>query len=104
MGKEYTAEKAVRLFLESEVGDYSHFSDWKTQINHCHGDVFTVDVDWDGRETIEFRVDTSKVSIDDGEDDYTGDIEICIYEDNYEVTRTYDWTVKYFWMSLLRWD
>lgn len=103
----YTAEKAVCLFLNSEVGDYSHFENWKiTSINQHDGDnVFTLEVDWpDRKRGLEFKVDASNISIDEDGEGYSGDIEVCMYEDIYEVTRIYDWTVKYFWQALLRWD
>ncbi len=28
------------------------------------------------------------------------DIEMCLYEDHYEIVREYDWTVRYFWMKV----
>jgi hypothetical protein len=100
-------EKSVTIFLNSEVGDYSHFENWEIKdIHEFDGkDIFTVCVDWpDRKRSVEFKVDVSQISIDECDDDYTGDIEVCMYEDHYEVTRTYDYTVKYFWQALLRWD
>lgn len=105
--KEYIAEQAVTLFLKSEVGDYSHFEDWKIDfLDEYDGEsTFIVHVDFKERSRcLEFKVDTSKITLDEDGDDYTGKIEVCIYEDNYEPVNTYDWTVKYFWMALLKWD
>jgi len=103
--KSYIAEKAVSIFLESELSDYSHFEDWKIDsLDDYSEGVFIVHVLIEGKTSFEFKVDTSTVSIDDGGEDYSGDIEICMYEDVYEVTRTYDYTIKYFWMKLLKWD
>ncbi len=33
-------------------------------------------------------------------DEYHDDIEMCLYEDRYEIVREYDWTVRYFWMKV----
>ena len=74
-------------FLNSELGDYpfKYLLEFDENYENCEVIIS------DGVEefSIDFQYDTEK-----------DDLRICMYEDIYEVTREFDWTVKYFWQVL----
>lgn len=98
MNAQEVALIALLEFLESEAGEYSYLSDSITKnVYELDPDTILVDVDFIEYETtVHFRI--SNVLQGNPEE---VKLEVCMYEDIWEETRTYDWRVKYFWIALL---
>lgn len=92
----------TKAFLEYEVGDYFSAKDIKiTSAELYNGSVHVwADI---GENSIELKI-SDITEPDEGDDIYDAcKIEVCMCEDSYEQIKYYDWTIKYFWMSLLTW-
>lgn len=90
-------EKLVE-FLHQEVGDYSWEYEIELTEEYDGSEYYSVKIynEWSNWEKqkiwkweVDFRVSEEK-------------IEVCIYEDHYEDVEYFEWTVKYFWIALLR--
>lgn len=78
--------------LESELDEYPFFEGWSFSL----AEIF------DGWEYYDVQIRCANHS-------YllrtNGDrIQVQYGEDSWEDIRTYDWTIKYFWMTILSWD
>lgn len=77
-------KERLEEFLNSELGDYSfkYLLEFDENYENCEVIIS------DGNEefSIDFQYDIDK-----------DDLLVCMYEDIFEVTREFDWTVKYFW-------
>lgn len=94
---EEKAISMVRELLDSELGDYSVFSDKGIEISESDKDNdiywFSVKInkyDEFYRE-LQFKVEDDELHIEMG-------------EDTYEELNDYNYKVKYFWMALLSWN
>jgi len=89
---EIKAVKVVEEIVSDELDDYSDFEGWKVveAEDQGNGDV-RVDVLVPNGNDLYFRVKPDFVEIELSED--------CWYS-----IVTYDWRIKYFWMTLLSWD
>jgi hypothetical protein len=85
MKKEF--RKRLIEFLDTECFDYSI----EYSIEEIDG--------WDGCE-VTLRNSHSEAYIEFKYDNDKDDLLINIYEDIYEATREFDWTVKYFWQQV----
>lgn len=77
--------KRLNEFLDSECDDFdlSYKFEYDEDLNLCNVEVFRLDKSID----INFKYDNK--------DD---DLSIELTEDNYNIIREFDWTVKFFWM------
>lgn len=73
-------------FLESECSDYGLGYDWV--VSDCHDNAITVSI---VRENTDLSID-----VDFRFNGFS--LEIEMGDDNWEVVKEYDYTVKYFWM------
>lgn len=106
---EIKAANIIKDFVESELGEYSHF---KYELEDTSfGDDNQVYVEYEIKtdshsprtKTISFKVTFNDSTIEEPEEtDVT--IEVDLYEGNWQETKTYNFQVKYFWMALLTWD
>lgn len=92
----------VKELIENELSDYSYFKTKNLEWNDCYGDYDESD------EEEHYKIEIY------GHDEYlktlcfnyntkTEQIEIEIGEDSWYQIETYDYTIKYFWMALLKW-
>lgn len=86
----------LKEFLDSELGDLPYFEKYEISLTEEHNskEYFDVEITTQDKKTktLRFRVDSKDIEVDlNDEGDYT-------------VCKDFDWTVKYFWMSLLSWD
>lgn len=88
--------ECLKEFLESELGDYSHTFSYKIEPSEEDDPVFYYDVeilkDDERHQCLSFKyeADSNKLFVD-----------LC--EDSWEEITTYDWRVKYFWITF-RWE
>lgn len=87
----------LKEILESELGDYSGYFDYNIEFDERGNsdetvEFYTVHVQGidDNRKSLEFAITDDKVEIELSEDSW------------YEIEH-FNWTIKYFWMALLRW-
>lgn len=80
-------KERLEEFLNSELSDYSlkYLLEFDENYENCEVIIS------DGNEefSIDFQYDINK-----------DNLLVCMYEDIFEVTREFDWTVKYFWQIL----
>lgn len=87
--------KKIKELIENELSDYSYFSigELEFQEKYVDDEYYSIDIT-NGRDeikTLYFKYDAEeKVSIQ-------------LSEDNYEVIEDYSYTIKFFWMALLKW-
>ncbi len=90
--------KKIEELLHSEFDDYSYFK-WELNFEEAEDndeEYYTVDLRTIAEEehpckTLHFKVTSDRIEIETG-------------EDTWKEVRTYDWRIKYFWMTVLNWD
>lgn len=106
------ATKALRNFLESELSDYSYYTEgmdikYVDSYDDAHNfDIIFPEGSW---KTLDMRVSNvpSEMPKDDEWDSADDQLEsactfeVCMYEDHYEEVVTFDWRVRYLWQALL---
>lgn len=106
-GTEIKAAKVIEYFLNFELEDYSHFcyhieesvmQDVKTYLVSAEINAATYD----------FRVTFDNEVVGDiDEDNYQDHCKIEIFynydAEDWQEIKTYDWHIKYFWMTILDW-
>lgn len=111
-GTEIKAAQVIEHFLDHELGDYSHFSynieeseiqDEKTYIVEANICIPNNNDCYDFRVTFDYEV-VGKIDEDNYEDNCK--IEILHNHDaeDWQEIKTYDWQIKYFWMTILNWN
>ena len=89
--------KKLEEFLKSELDDYSYFK-WEINFEEAEDD----DEEY---YTVDFRIADAKLPNKTLRFKVTTDgIEIDTSEDHWEKVTTWDYHVKYFWMTLLSWE
>ena len=91
----------IKELIEGELNDYSYFKMGELKVNNCYDlseddEYYEIDIGMgfeDKKKTLCFHYDRKKDKI-----------EIEISEDNFEEVTPYDWRIKYFWMTLLKWE
>lgn len=105
---ELRAGNTIKAILQSELGDYSCYKHEITDIEEYGDRSYTVyfkvydneDILHDGAFRITF--DDKLEEFDEEHFEQDCEIEIEIHEECYEKVETFDWTIKYFWMAILR--
>lgn len=86
--------KQLQEFLDEELSDYSSF-EYEIHFEEEYKDYerYEVDVKYNGKnfKSVSFRLHENKIEVELG-------------EGNWYETKTYDYHIKYFWMTLLNWD
>jgi len=80
-------------FLNEELEDYSYFTVESIDLDdeHQNSEYYNVKITGgDHIKYVSFKLDGKKIEVELGEDSW---YEVC----------TYEYTVKYFWMALLKW-
>ena len=113
----------AKLFIRQETSDYCMFEKFEkvafalnpgeisdlVKANFIYSicsmyEYYYINIEFENH-SIELRISKiEEIHGDDRDLDLYCTIEVCMYEDTYEEVRTFDWTIKYFWMSLLSWD
>lgn len=91
----------IKELIEEELNDYSYFKMGELKINNCYelsedDEYYEIDIEMgfeNKKKTLYFHYDRKEDKI-----------EIEISEDNFEEVTSYDWRIKYFWMTLLKWE
>ena len=93
------AIERAKSFLSHETeGYYDNFKFVETQL---HNEFVYIYIEVE-QKSVELRISEIKEPDGEVEDiDFYCKIEVCMYEENYEEVKTYDWTIKYFWIALL---
>jgi len=99
--QELIAAQAVKDFLSEELDEFDYFKNRKIVETEISGDKIYV--------TAEVRNTSLYFKVKPGPDPATDPEEYKISidttgDDSYMETKTFDWTIKYFWMALLGWD
>ena len=83
----------IQEFLHDELDDYSYFKWELTSEEDTDYEYYSVEISIYEKpvKTILLKTDGKKIEIETG-------------EDVWEETNTYNWRVKYFWMTLLSWE
>ena len=88
------AKELLEKFLSDELEDYSYFRYEIKESNYGEEDWFSVEFHTEFTNkffnSIEFKVENDTVYLE-------------LSEDSWEKVEYWDWTVKYFWMKLLKW-
>lgn len=106
---EHKAIEIVQEFLDGELGDYSHFK-YKLDDAEVSGKEVRVNYNVttssspDSYNGLYFNVIFKDEDNIEDEEEATVTLEIDLGEDNWQEIRSYDWQVKYFWMTLLSWE
>jgi len=107
---ENKAAKIIEDFIDSELGEYSHFK-YELEDSSFGNDnevYIEIEIKTDSyhnprRKIISFKVTFKDINIEEP-DETDVIIEVDMYEGNWYRTNTYTSEVKYFWMALLSWD
>jgi len=93
--EEKLAWERIEEFIGSEFGDYSFKYEIKRDHDYDDGDKIAFEIEYvnpsDEKHSMQMYYNIKEK-----------DLYICMYEDIYEMTREFDWQVKYFWMTV-RW-
>ena len=89
-------EKIMEL-VNGELNDYGFFDIGEIQFEEQYDDneYYSIDIKsghGSKEKTLRFKYDRKE-----------DEIYVELSEDTYELTRSFDWQVKYFWMALLTW-
>ena len=88
---EQLAQEKLEEFLQDELGEYSF--KWIISLEETYNDKVYFNIDLtnhsDSKDSIQMYYDTKEE-----------DLYVCMYEDQYEMVRTFDWHIKYFWMKI----
>ena len=90
--EEQKAQSLIEELVANELDDYSF--QWTIELDDRDKGLFYFDVSYG---QFEHPIGNLRLRIDD-----LGNIEIERTEDTWEKIKTYDWTIKYFWMQI-RW-
>jgi hypothetical protein len=105
---EFKAIKIIEEFLEGELGEYSYFSyklDEAEKVDSNEVDIIYKISNQESAQYVRFKVEF-KDGFEDLEEIEETDvtIQVDLHEENWEEITSYDWRVKYFWMTLLKWS
>ena len=103
---------ALKGFIDSELGDYSYYTEgydvtYDSSYDNTHN--FTVTFPEGSWNNLEMRVSNVPSAMPEGDEFETPEemlesecvFEVCLYEDTYETVVNYDWRVRYLWQALL---
>lgn len=86
----------VKELVEGELDDYSFFSIKNIEMydDYKEEEYYRVEIETNRDKKItlhlKYNIENDKISVELG-------------EDTYEEVKSYDYTIKYFWMALLEW-
>ncbi len=87
----------IKELIYGELSDYGHFEIGEIELEDQdnHQEYYSVDIKkgyGNDEKTLRFKYDRDE-----------DEIYVDLSEDSWEMVRSFDWQVKYFWMAVLNW-
>ena len=96
--KDNESINAIRFCVDKEVEDYSY--EYTIEDIEICSEATYAWVNFSSPSNLSLYVKVSEVVKND-DDEYDCNFEVSLGEDNYEVSKWWDYTAKYFWMAVL---